>query len=250
MRVSTSRDTGGTAGSPGWARRGSQLQVQLWVARRPSALSDAILSQLPALAGRAARLDWVSPCESDGFAEPRDLEFLKRLDLDYLWPSLKKFWPRRGPVWDALAKVQLVDGGQGALLVEAKSYPAEMYAGGIKASEPSRTQILTALAWAQGWLGAPCDPRRWADPLDPTRPGSSSLYQMANRLAHVAWLRSAGIEAWLCHLMITEDPTKNPTSLKEWRTALAAGRSELGLGALLPDYIAEVFVPGLAPTSA
>lgn len=47
---------------------------------------------------------WLSPLQDDDYAEYRDAEFLHRLGLDELVPSLKQFWPRSGPEWDALSK--------------------------------------------------------------------------------------------------------------------------------------------------
>ena len=77
-------------------------------------------------------------------------------------------------MWDALARVTLLDSGRtGVLLVEAKSYPQEMYSNGCCASEVSRTQIVKALQQTQRWLAV--------DNVDWTGP----LYQSANRLAHL-----------------------------------------------------------------
>src|SRR5581483_2151818 len=140
-------------------------------------------------------VEWVAPLakpNSPGvkpFAEPRDGAMLAALDLFGLEGELARFWPARGPVWDALAICRFRDGSTGGLLAEGKNYPREMYSGGTGAGKSgtakaveSRRQIERAIAWVQGWLHAPLDVRRWLDPLDPVRP-SSSLYQTANRLA-------------------------------------------------------------------
>jgi hypothetical protein len=81
---------------------------------------------------------------------------LAALELTHLAQGLAKFWPARGPVWDALAVCRFSDGTSGALLAEGKNYPREMYSGGTGAgksgSKPaleSRRQIERAVAWVQ-----------------------------------------------------------------------------------------------------
>lgn len=172
----------------GWATHGSKLQTQLYVNRRPAVLSGKVLEALPALKARNPQLEWVAPLENPkvgekAFAEPRDGAMLTALGLKHLASALARFWPARGPVWDALAIIRFDDGTNGALLAEGKNYPREMYSGGTgagKSGSPaaaaSRRRIELAIAWTQGRLGVPLDVRRWLDPLDPARPGSS-LYR-------------------------------------------------------------------------
>jgi hypothetical protein len=127
----------------GRAYAGSQLQLQIWVNRQPDELSRRVVDALPSLASLNPRLHWVSPLEREKFVEYQDRAFLRALELESLDPQLKRFWPRGGPVWDALAAVEI--GGdpapRGVVLVEAKSYPDEIYGPGCQASPRSRKKI-------------------------------------------------------------------------------------------------------------
>ena len=95
----------------GRAFKGSQAHVQTYVNRRPQELDEAIRAQAPEL--RGSRITWRAPLERHRFVEPRDEEFLRLLGLEQLATSLKTFWPKGGPVWDALSTVQLRDGAHG-----------------------------------------------------------------------------------------------------------------------------------------
>jgi len=68
---------------------------------------------------------------------------LKACGLKHLSHDLSAFWPRGGPVWDALASIEFQEdkNSKGILLVEAKSYAAEIYGTGCKASPTSREKI-------------------------------------------------------------------------------------------------------------
>jgi hypothetical protein len=198
------------------ATKGSQLQTQLWVNSRTIALSNALRSLFPTLSD--AEIEWRSPLAEDGFTEYQDTAFLKRVDLGAHVSDLENFWPRRGPVWDGLA-VTNVDGETGVILVEGKSYPDELFGSGCQASPKSRERIEAAFGRTQEWLGIEPDPARWC----------GRLYQTANRLAHLYWLREAlGVQAWFVHLLFTGDPHK-PTTEAAWKKAMAAADAELGL---------------------
>lgn len=69
------------------------------------------------------------------------------------------------------------------------------------------------------------------------------LYQNANRLAYVHWLRSRGVRAWLVHLLFTDDPHR-PTSRIEWEKAIDEADSRLGLSVVALDAAGHVFFPG------
>lgn len=221
-----------------WAARGSQLQVQLYVNREPAKLSAAVVGELPELDGR--ELCWVAPLEQAGFAEPCDRAFLKTIGCEHLATALTSFWPVRGPVWDALAVTR--DGA--VVLIEAKSHPAEIYGGGTKAGPVSRKQIRKALAETQRWLGIHEEPERWMDPLRPAERGHSSVYQSANRYAHLYWLRQHRIEAWLVHLLFVDDPF-GQTSREAWELALPKVDEDLNLRGVLVPNATHVFLPGL-----
>jgi hypothetical protein len=189
----------------GTANKGSQLQTQLWVNQRSEQLANELAGVFPGLA--------------DNYREYQDTAFLKAVGLgDHVDQLVGDFWPRRGPVWDALATAA-VDGQPGVILAEAKSYPDELFSGGCDATPRSRERIEAALARTQAWLGVEVDPARWC----------GRLYQTANRLAHFYWLREVvGVRAWLVHLLFVGDP-HGPTTQPEWKAALEAADAELGL---------------------
>jgi GIY-YIG catalytic domain len=235
----------------GWARHGSQLQTQLYVNRRPAELAAAVIAALPSLAEHEPSLRWVAPLESAGFREPQDVAFLEALELQEHEAKLKEFWPKGGPVWDALALCSFAGGGSGVLLAEGKNYPQEMYSTGSQVGQSGSTralankdQIEKAITWAQTELGLPVDARRWMKRLDQARP-SSSLYQTANRLAHTLWLRSIGVEAWLCHLLFVGDTRFGYSTKAEWEAALAKAHHELGIAAADIPFAGHAYLPAL-----
>jgi hypothetical protein len=215
----------------GRAYAGSQLQVQIYVNRRSQELSQGVLSALPSLAEMGARLKWVSPLEQKGFAEHQDLAFLKAIGLEHYYPALKEFWPRRGPVWDALAAVELRSGARGVVLVEGKSYPGEVYGGGCQACPRSRERIQRALDQTKRRLGV-SSAANWTGPL----------YQSANRLAHLYFFREVvNVPAWLVGLYFLNDP-HSPATREDWKVALSDVKAELGLvPGGVPDVV-ELFL--------
>src|SRR5437660_1623500 len=108
----------------GWATHGSRLQTQLYVNRQAEMLAGKVLEALPTLAARAPEVEWVAPLEkpsaagAKAFTESLDNPMLAALGLERLAQELRKFWPSRGPVWDALAIIRFPDGTTGALLAE------------------------------------------------------------------------------------------------------------------------------------
>jgi hypothetical protein len=217
----------------GRAFAGSQLQVQLYVARRERQLSDAVGHALAAVRPAVPEIRWTAPREADQFREPVDSAFLVALGLNDSAPALRQFWPSGGPNWDALAVLGEGARRDGVLLVEAKSYPAEVYGPGCKAtSERSLQMIRTALQATQQWLGVSADVG-W----------ERRLYQYANRLAHVYFLRKQlGVDAWLVNLCFTGDESTRSTTAAEWRRALPSFKAELGFSGTVP-WTLDVLLP-------
>jgi hypothetical protein len=237
----------------GWWTHGSRLQTQLYVNCRADELTAKVFEAVPSLSARRPDVTWVTPLESNGFSEPRDRAMLRELGLQRLGPALASFWPAGGPVWDALAVCSMDDGSTGVVLAEGKNYPRELYSSGTAAGKSgtrraldSRQRIERSVEWAQAELGVPIDASRWLDPLDPKRT-ASSLYQTANRLAYTVWLRSQGIDAWLCHLLFLGDRLHHPTSRVEWEQALEKGDRELGIDAIKIPFAGHAFLDALDP---
>ena len=211
--------------------------MQIYVNRRAANLSRVVLDALPSLRERTTRLCWTAPLESDSFREPQDREFLRVVGYEDLVERLETFWPAGGPVWDALALAVFPAGRPGVVLAEGKSYPEEYHGNGCQASKPSRTRILAALARTQQWLGATGEPARWLGPP----------YQSANRYAHLYWLREVvSVEAWLVHLLFTDDRTHRPASRADWEAALPGIHAELGMPGPRGPWAADIFLPALA----
>jgi hypothetical protein len=216
----------------GRAYAGSQLQIQTYVNRKEQQLNAAVLDAFPELANGKASLHWVSPLERDRFVEYQDTSFLTALGLSDLAGELAAFWPQGGPKWDALANVHLDHGAgpSGVLLVEAKSYPKEMFSSGCLASELSRARIVRSLDSARAWIGA--ESADWSGPL----------YQYANRLAHLYFLRKvAGIPTWFVNVCFAADPHR-PTPAVVWKEELQAVKASLGLGGRPIPYCADVIL--------
>ena len=216
----------------GRAYAGSQLQIQIYVNRRQTELDAAIARALPGIAS-GIPFEWVSPVERAEFEEYRDLKFIEALELESVAMDLAEFWPRRGPVWDALARVPLSSGGStGVLLVEGKSYPAEMRSRGTGASEGSLEIIEASLQRTRQWLGAAGTPSWTGD-----------LYQLANRLAHLHFFREvAGVPAWLVCLNFVGD-SHHPTTLEEWESGVHQAKQDLGIAGLEVPFYADVYLP-------
>ena len=196
-----------TDAGTGRAHAGSRKWLQIAVSRCPGLL------QPPAL----APLDWLSPVAAERFAEYADGAFLHRLGLSHLRPALAAFWPAGGPRWDGLARF---DGG-GVVLVEAKAHLREFLGAGSSASPPALSRISATLARTRAALGAD-DRSDWA----------RVLYQYANRLAHLLWLREQGVEAHLLLVGFLGDRARGgPATAEAWQAAYLVADHALGLPA-------------------
>ncbi len=213
----------------GRAYKGSQLQMQIAVARRKQELSKAIATQLACPDG--TQLVWKSPLEKEKFKEYLDESFLEAVNLQRFAPKLAEFWPKSGPRWDGLARLEKNGQLPGIVLVEAKSYPQEMYGQGCKATGESRELIERSTKAAKDWFHADSS----ADWLGP-------LYQFANRLSHIYFLRKiADIDARLVNLCFVNDETMYPTSKEDWKASLKRAKNELGFKDEV-RYVADVFL--------
>ena len=179
---------------------------------------------------RRDKIEWLSPVESDQYAEYYDAEFLKRLGIGELTIPLNSFWPRSGPRWDGLARTS---SGK-FLLVEAKAYIEEGVDFGSKAGASSQQKIAEALEESKQAYGANPD-ANWESPF----------YQYTNRLAHLHFLASKNeIDAYLLFLYFANAPdVPSPCSREQWEGTRRMTEKCLGLGRhVYRDRIATVVI--------
>ncbi len=212
----------GDGATTGLAAAGSQRLIQIYVNQRQEVLDEQVRACVDELAD--ATIEWRSPMAQDGYREYWDGAFLDVIGLEELAPALRRFWPRGGPHWDALAVLSRPSASPGVLLVEAKAHVGELLSGspiGAVVAEPSRRQIELAMAWTMGTLGI-CDrsAASWCD---------TPLYQSANRLAHLQWLNCHGVDAWLVHVLFTGDDHVQAATESDWQEAVLEANRDLGL---------------------
>lgn len=207
-------------------RRGSLRWIQLAVNEGWPELNDPIVDFL----GGDREIEWLSPLRGDVYAEYRDSAFLDRVGLAHLSPELADFWPARGPQWDALG---VTDRGE-VLLVEAKAHVAELCSPATAARPASRQIIVSRLATCAERLGARAGHAPWTD----------HFYQLANRLAHLQFLRDEGIPAFLILVNFLNDTDmQGPTTGEAWSAAYDVAMHVMGLRRHHPlsPYILEVY---------
>jgi hypothetical protein len=176
-------------------------------------MPHSVGSRLKALTGlkESDHIDWVSPAPNDR-AEFRDAAFLQVIGHQELREKLRAFWPKSGPQWDGLAVC-----GEKVILVEAKAHVAEMQSN-CMAGPKSLLQIESALAAAAKYFGA-ADSSQW----------TRGYYQYANRLAHLYFLASNGVDAHLVFVYFTNADMNGPRNAAEWATAIEQAHTHLGL---------------------
>jgi hypothetical protein len=221
----------------GLAFKRSQLQIQIAVNRHRDELEAQTLKALPSLAETEPELDWRSPLEADRFREYYDGRMLDRIERSDLREALRDYWPQRGPRWDALAVVRSSRGEWlGPLLVEAKSYPAEMLSS-CKAEGDRRARIEEQLRATREYFGVAEEfASAWTD----------GLYQLANRLAFLRFFEKEVGAAWLLIVCVVSDPTApgGGTGEREWEPEIASKEKLLGLTDGSVQGMGHVFIEG------
>lgn len=185
-----------------------------WMQALTSHMPHSVGSRLKSLVGlkETDHIDWLSPAPGDR-AEFRDREFLEQIGQVALAGKLADFWPGRGPQWDGLARC-----GQKVILVEAKAHPAEMKST-CAAGPESLPKIRASLEKAKQHFGGKAS-SDW----------TQGYYQYANRLAHLHFLRSNGVDAHLVLIYFVNDREMGgPSSAAGWAPAIAEAHEALGL---------------------
>lgn len=227
----------------GRASKGSQFHLQNLVNSNSEQLNNLILSISPSLRTYAAANPiWVSPLASKDYLEYQDEQFLGAIGFSQLASELSHFWPKRGPVWDALAMVDGKDRSRGVLLLEAKSHIPELGSpsSACGAKGKSLERILNTFNVVKQSLG-----------VNPEADWTGDFYQYANRLAHLYFLYSVcRVPTWMVFLYFVGDVEQNgPLTTAEWADALDHLKKTLGLPDRHPldERIVSVFAP-VTPT--
>ena len=206
---------------------GSQGWLQIAVNRCAAIIDGAIRDAEIQLSGE---IEWLSPLESDDFAEYVDRQFLDRLGIRLEQRSLGDFWPRGGPHWDGLARC-----GDSVFLIEAKAHITELDTTPTGAQPRSRLKIEEAMAETKAFLG-----------VTPRTDWTRCFYQYANRLAHLYLLRELNaLDAYLLNVYFVGDDTMDkPVSRVGWEAAIALAKAHLGLpnSPWLASYAKDVFI--------
>jgi hypothetical protein len=205
-----------------FASAGSQRWLQVAVNRRPEVLLNA-LRRCEAIGPRAS-VTWQSPLEAEDFCEYQGGKALEKAGISNLKTPLEKFWPARGPVWDALGITS--DGHP--LFIEAKAHIPEAASPASKASSPRSIELIEkSLSEARGYYA----PRA-------TAPWSKLFYQYANRLAHHYFLTQVNsVPSVLVFLyFVNADDMLGPMSEEEWHGAVRLIHAVLGLPKNLKAY--------------
>lgn len=212
--------------------------MQACVNGERSAFESRLRESIPVLRS-ATQFEWLSPLSKEGYREFRDGAMLRALGLERLGPDLKRFWPGRGPVWDALGRVVYQDGKTTTLLLEAKSHLGE-YKSACKAKSRSWARISEALGDLGRRLGAS---EAWR------RASLHDYYQMANRLAFAEFLHAAGTEVLLVNICFEGDecwPRAKRAASDDWSSFHEGLKGDLGLTSTgWPELVKTVVVPPL-----
>lgn len=188
-----------------------------WIQRAVGDRWDDLEGPILAANSNANAIEWLSPLGGDDFAEYRDTAFLELLELGHLSEALTDFWPKRGPQWDALARF---DNGD-ILLVEAKAHIGEFCTPPTNASAKSLQKIQEAMTWTASQAGLePESAVHW----------HRLFYQYTNRIAHLAFLRSQGVSAWLAMVGFVGDTDfPGDTTAAAWDAAYRVAHYAIGL---------------------
>jgi hypothetical protein len=133
---------------------------------------------------------------------------------------LRDFGQSAAPQWDALGISDRSD----VLIVEAKAHIAELNSPPSAAGEKSMRIIQIALDEAALAFGVPAH-IKW----------NTKFYQLANRLAHLHFLRKLGVPAWLVLANFVGDKDmRGPVDERTWDVEYEKAFAALGITANAP----------------
>lgn len=214
-----------------FANAGSKKWLQIAINRKPELLLGALWRSCAVV--QHDSVAWNSPLERESYGEYQDNTALEKagIRIAELRKPLDEFWPKRGPVWDAIG----ITSEGGPLFVEAKAHIPEAASPATKASSlKSQKLIKQSLDEARRFYA----PRSKAD-------WSILFYQYANRLAHLYFVKE--INKIKCTLVLlyflNDDDMHGPASEEEWRGATRLIHAVLGVPADLTSRgVFDVFL--------
>ncbi len=216
----------------GRAFKGSQLQMQIYANRRREVLDAALRAKIEELNDH--EIVWLAPLESKRFDEPRDHEFLEvcgvSVIMQWHWTIRRKHRQLCGTGWRRSAHEEQT---AGVLFLEGKSYPGELKSACHATSPKSRRQIENAIVATRALLNARGSARPWLE----------TYYQLANRLAHAAWLRGRGVHAWLVLLHFADYLDHVQTSESAWEQAMHTPGERLGVDLRTVPWVVHLTLP-------
>lgn len=188
-----------------------------WIQRAVNCRADGLAREFDLVMGDAGQVRWLSPRAEDDYAEYRDSSFLDLIGHPELTGKLADFWPRKGPQWDAVGKGE----AGSVLLIEAKAHVGEILSPPSAAGIESRRKIQDALQATALYMGS-----------TPKAPWIDTFYQLANRYAHLHFLRSNGVDARLVLVnFINDEDMGGPKSAGEWKAAYQVVDHVMGIAA-------------------
>ena len=207
--------------------KGSLKWIQHVVNDCPDVLNKPINNFIDTDKGQSMK--WLSPKADDDYSEYRDQAFLDLLGNKLPKTKLKDFWPKQGPQWDALGRIE----DKAYFLVEAKAHVSEIISSSQAKSPDSISLINKSLDETKNYLKLKSD-------LDLTK----GFYQYLNRLAHLYFLRTlSDVPAYLVFVYFVNDHTHIPATKDEWNGALQLMHAILGTHRhALSKYVIEVFI--------
>lgn len=168
--------------------------------------------------------------ENDEFAEYQGNDFIKKVGLNPNEIQLDRFWPTKGPQWDALAHTN-----EGSIiLVEAKANIPEIVSSETGAGEISKELINKSLYETKNFLN-----------IENNIDWSGKFYQYTNRLAHLYFLREkCKKKTFLINIyFIGDESVSGPETKQEWEGAITVLHSYLGSTRhKLSKYMADIFI--------
>lgn len=207
---------------------GSLKNIQVLINEHQKIINNLIKSAFKGLENDI--ITWKSPLKYDDFAEYKDNDFLNRVGFDPDEIQLAKFWPAKGPQWDALA----ITDKDKVILIEAKANIPELVSPRTSAKKKSKILIDYSLNETKQFLNITNDVD-W----------SGMFYQYTNRLAHLYFLREKhNKHVYLVNIYFIGDKTvSGPKTKQEWEGAIKVLNIYLGTSRhKLSKYMTNLFI--------